>query len=510
MYLTDQQLFLSAIARNRAQHQQQAYLQSIKNDKAPRVSATERAAKRRETERKDATDEAEKIARQQAKVLRKANAESLRDQRADATVDRARLREESRVAKRAEKSRRAAERMAMRQRAAEERTAEEAEKTLATRAARELREAKRLQNQKVKRENEKKQKAERKAYYAELREQAAREWEEQVARNRESRKKDEEFFKKAAAENKAALRQQKLEMQMAKAKERLNRQIDQGKKALSKATGKEERRQARLERARQRRAEREARRAARKAEREARRKAKKEKQPKKIRPKKEKFYTAEVYATLGIPNQTGGGSDGGVSEQQLTTRAFGALAGYHRSDGWSLRSGFLYSTLYSKFERTTAQPGFRTEEGVVAIVEGADGSRREQRGSVRIPTETVTRERFYNRRTSVDLPLLAGYRLSENKFGLLIEAGPVLNLSSGGSGRLPSLVALPANYLAGRRAGLGALLNLSGEYQLGEKRSLTLGLRYHLLGGAFENPDVTGNATRYGDFSLQFGYRIKF
>jgi hypothetical protein len=162
-------------------------------------------------------------------------------------------------------------------------------------------------------------------------------------------------------------------------------------------------------------------------------------------------------------------------------------------------------------EETTTETISRT--AVIRIIQNPDGTRTEEMGTVQVPQTTIRKTRYYNQLNSIDLPILLGYRIKGNRFAMLVEAGPSLNLSSGGNAHLRNgegFRAVGGGHFLGRRTGIGFLAILSGEYKLNETSSLTGGLRMQSFGRAFENPEVTGNATQVTTLSLQIGYRIRF
>ena len=541
---------VAATQRLLAKEEKQATAARIKAareaERAAEVAAREQARRDREAERQAALlareqqKEAEAAAaaarlvgKEQAKEDRKVAAAAAKAERAaaDLRADREVLAARARKAA-AKEQRRADEAAARIEARLIAKESREAEKLAAARAkaeaqqkaerVREINSTAKVRTKEQRREEVQRAKAERKAYYAELKKQATQEWERQVAESRARRTEDANFYRTAAKENQEALKRQKAQGRVQRAKDQLARTLARQEKERTRAARKQaparstadknSRRAERRRLARARRAEREARRAARRAERDARR-AKKGKKPKKIRKKKEKFYTAEVYAGVNLSTRSGTGAGG--NEQQLEGRTYGGLVGYHRASGVSVRSGVLGTTIYSKLESVTTEAGFRSELGVVSITEAADGTRTERRGMVQIPTETTTTMRIYNRRSSVDIPLLIGYRTDAGPFGLLLEAGPLFNLSSGGTGSIVGEqgAIIPASgraYFLGRRAGVGALLNAGASYGLGEKSFLTLNLRYQMLGGQFENAEVTPAATTYGTLGVQVGYRVRF
>ena len=238
------------------------------------------------------------------------------------------------------------------------------------------------------------------------------------------------------------------------------------------------RRAARLAERAARRAERLARREARRAARLARRAARREARRLRRLNRPPAYWTAEPAVAVGLTMKSGGAG----GEKALEALAVQALVGYHRGKGLSLRSGFALSVMNSKIQEEISLPSGRAEA------------------------------RFYNQLTSIDIPLLVGYRLPNNKFNALVEAGPVFNLSSGGDAHIrmgQTFSPVGGGYFLPRRKGFGFILQASGEYRLSETGALTAGLRIQSFGGAFTNPEVGGRTTA-STISLQVGYRIRF
>lgn len=274
----------------------------------------------------------------------------------------------------------------------------------------------------------------------------------------------------------------------------------------------------RLSRKSERMALREARRAerlaARLARRDARRLARAERRRlRKLRP--QPYWTAEPMLAISLPLRSGGGSgDSGSNqdEKSLEGLTFQALAGHHRPNGLSLRSGISYSRINSKISSESTEQTTVSQTGVVTIIENPDGSRTEQIGTVQVPQTITTKVKYFNSVTSLDIPLLLGYRFKGSKYSMMVEAGPTLNLSSGGSAHLRTgdgYRSVGGNHFFSKRMGVGLLLQLSGEYQLSDKNALTAGLRIQGM-GSFEDPAVAGYQTSYSLIGVSLGYRVRF
>ncbi|MEM6771479.1 MAG: hypothetical protein AAF597_12930 [Bacteroidota bacterium] len=220
------------------------------------------------------------------------------------------------------------------------------------------------------------------------------------------------------------------------------------------------------------------------------------------------YWTAEPALALSLPLKSGGNGD----EKALEGISFQALVGHHRAKGLSIRSGLVYATINSKVSGERTETTTVTQRAVVAIIQNPDGSQTEQMGNVEVPQTTVTKTQFFNSVTSLDIPLLIGYRIPNSKYNLMIEAGPSLNLSSGGSAHLKngtSFAQVGGGHFLGRRMGMGFLANLSGEYPLNDQAAITGTLRIQSFGGGFENPAAAAQ-TNYSLIGIQVGYRFKF
>ncbi len=265
------------------------------------------------------------------------------------------------------------------------------------------------------------------------------------------------------------------------------------------------RRDLRAARRELRRAARQARRAARKARRQARREARR-----KRREENPPYWTGEPALVVSLPARSGGPSD----EKSLEAITGQILVGRHwRTNGLSLRTGIAISKINSKVSEETTTTETVSRTAVIRIIQHPDGTRTEETGTVQVQQTTTREERYYNSLSSVDFPLLLGYRLKGSRYALLLEAGPSLNISSGGDAHIRSgegFRAVSGNYFLSRRSGIGFQAVLTGEYQLTENTALIGGLRIQSFGGGFENPEVAPSATQVTTVGLQLGYRMRF
>lgn len=249
-----------------------------------------------------------------------------------------------------------------------------------------------------------------------------------------------------------------------------------------------------------------------------------EEKPKSIRKKQAAYWTLEPGIALSLTGRSisptegnPGGSQAEVNnqyEQALEAITFQGLAGYHHSTGLSLRTGLAFTRINSKVESVFTTTGTEPVETIIAIIESPNGSRSEQTGIVQVENETVTTEKYYNSITSMDIPLLIGYRFGGTKWGFTVEAGPTFNLSSGGTANLydgaGNYRTVGSEHFRSKREGQGFMANFGGAYNLSKKTMLTANLRLQGFGnGGFEEPSV-GYATRYTLIGVQLGYRVRF
>lgn len=252
-------------------------------------------------------------------------------------------------------------------------------------------------------------------------------------------------------------------------------------------------------------AAREARRAARLARRDARRKARALARANRI--KKPIYWTVEPGIALSMPL-----GPGGQNEKTLEGISLQGLAGAHRGQ-LSLRSGLVMSRVNSRVRAEATTVGTITQRAVVAIIQNPDGSQTEQFGNVELTQETKTTSTYYNSVSSTDIPLLIGYRLGGTKWGLTVEAGPTINLSSGGQAHLKTgdtFQQVGGNYFLGKRMGMGMLLNFGGGYKLSEKTTIVANFRIQSFGKGFTDPEVASSSIKYSLVGIQLGYRIRF
>ncbi|OAV44091.1 hypothetical protein A3850_006075 [Lewinella sp. 4G2] len=330
-----------------------------------------------------------------------------------------------------------------------------------------------------------------------------------------AKRTEREAIKAARLAAKAAKRAGKEEARLARLTAQRLRKEGKLAQRLARRQAANDRRAARLAAREARRSERLARRALRKADRLARREARRaarlaRREARRLRRKENPIYwTAEPAIALGLPLRSGGGND----EKSLEAITVQALAGYHRARGMSIRGGLAATVINSKVSSESTRTETTTEMAVIQIIQNPDGSRTEVTGPVQVTQTITSKTRYYNRLTSIDLPVLVGYRLQGNRYGLMIEAGPCLNLTSGGEAHVKTGDAwqqVGGGYYIGRRSGIGVLAQVTGEYQLSSNSALTAGVRLQSFGAAFEDREVTSNTTRASTISLSVGYRFKF
>jgi hypothetical protein len=325
----------------------------------------------------------------------------------------------------------------------------------------------------------------------------------QLARKgeRDLRKARNADARKARRDDQLAAREKLKAENLAK---KLASRAKRDQRRAEKQAARQARRSERLARKALRRSKRLVRRAARRAARLARREARRLR-----RQQNPPYWTVEPAVAIGLPVRSGGASE----EKPLEAITVQALVGHHRGKGFSLRGGISASTMSSKVSSQETITETISQTAVVRIIQNPDGTSTEEMGTVQVPQTTIRETRYYNQLTSIDVPLLLGYRLQNNRYGLLIEAGPSLNLSSGGNAHLRNgegFQQVGSGHFLARRKGIGFLAILTGKYRLNSTNTLIGGLRLQSFGRAFENPEVTSNATKVSTLSLQVGYRVRF
>jgi len=233
-----------------------------------------------------------------------------------------------------------------------------------------------------------------------------------------------------------------------------------------------------------------------------------------IRSKKSAYWTVEPGVALSLARNSRSGVEGPGSEDALEGISLQGLVGYHSASGLSVRTGLAMSRISSVLEAEVDRPGTRTEEVVTTLIENTNGVINEQTDLVEVAFIETTTSKFYNSVSSVDIPVLIGYRFSGNKWGLLVEAGPTFNISSGGEAHRYNgtrFAAVDGNYFRKRLKGQGYLINLGGTYRLMGNTSIALNLRYQSFGNdGFEEPELSDSSTNYRLLGVQVGYRVRF
>ncbi|MEL7160615.1 MAG: hypothetical protein AAFN92_07640 [Bacteroidota bacterium] len=238
-------------------------------------------------------------------------------------------------------------------------------------------------------------------------------------------------------------------------------------------------------------------------------------------PRQRGHWSVEPGLTLSLPQRSITASTNAPQanlNERYSTALEGisaqGLVGYHLPGGLSLRSGFIHTRINSRLDVDDRHTELVPREAVFAIIRNPDGSSKEQTGTVQVEEVTVTKATYYNHVNSLDLPLLAGYQIGGNKWGLSLEGGPVLNVLSGGSARLydgeGSFRTADGAHFRRRRPGVGWLVQASGSLRVSEAASLTAGLRWQELASDGFEKEAAGYATNYALVGLQVGYRITF
>ncbi len=146
---------------------------------------------------------------------------------------------------------------------------------------------------------------------------------------------------------------------------------------------------------------------------------------------------------------------------------------YELPVGLYFRTGLNYTRINEKFEHAFTEVENDTlVDGIQEIYIDANGDSSMVIGSVPFTRTTSYKKRTYNSLTMLDIPLIAGYRLGSEKWGLLAEAGAYFNINLQSEGN----IAAPD----------GSLLDLEDSEQdifrtnLGLSYHLGLGVDYHI------------------------------
>jgi len=187
-------------------------------------------------------------------------------------------------------------------------------------------------------------------------------------------------------------------------------------------------------------------------------------------------------------------------ERSLEALTAEVLAGYVTPSGWSLRGGLSLNRIVSAAEAKVDSTRTITVEAVTEIVIDAAGDTSFVYGEVTSVTDVDRYVRYYNRLTTVDVPLLLGKTFKKDRWRFHAEAGPVFNLRTSGSARyqLPdgefSTRADNAGLFRNRLTGVGWRGNVSAAFTL--RRGLSLNLGLHAVRQPRGGFETAGAATR--------------
>lgn len=203
-------------------------------------------------------------------------------------------------------------------------------------------------------------------------------------------------------------------------------------------------------------------------------------------------------------------------ERPLEALTLEVLLGYRSANNFTLRTGIGLTRINSvaTFSLDSLQEG--RVDGVSEIIINAAGDTTLIFGEVDGFTRTRAYYEYYNRLTTIDLPILLGKTFTRDRWSLGLEAGPVFNLRSRGSARyqLADLSFSERDAAAfafrPRLIGLGWQGNARLAYRLLPQLEVNLGLRAHRLPRTGVEEEVVGirtNYTLYGGY-LGVGWRF--
>ncbi|WP_020571347.1 hypothetical protein [Neolewinella persica] len=192
------------------------------------------------------------------------------------------------------------------------------------------------------------------------------------------------------------------------------------------------------------------------------------------------------------------------------------LAGYETGSGFSLRSGVGYTRINSVAEVTLDTTVTTIGTGITEVIINGPGDTTFITGVVERRITTTGTSRYYNRLSTIDVPILLGKTFRAGKWRFGVEAGPVLNILTSGSARYQladgsfSTRADNENLFRNRLSGLGWQGSLSANFQLLPKLDVGLGFNaYRQPKGGFE---VAGSptSTRYTLYGVRLGIKRYF
>jgi hypothetical protein len=192
------------------------------------------------------------------------------------------------------------------------------------------------------------------------------------------------------------------------------------------------------------------------------------------------------------------------------------LAGYETGSGFSLRSGLGYTRINSVAEVTLDTTITTIGSGITDIIVNGPGDTTFITGVVERRIHTTGTSRYYNRLSTIDVPILLGKTFRAGKWRFGVEAGPVLNILTSGSARYQmadgsfSTRTDNENLFRKRLSGIGWQGSLSANFQILPKLDVGLGVNaYRQPKGGFEIVGSPTN-TKYTLFGVRLGIKRYF
>lgn len=203
-------------------------------------------------------------------------------------------------------------------------------------------------------------------------------------------------------------------------------------------------------------------------------------------------------------------------ERPLSAVTGQILAGYETGSGFSLRSGLGYTRINSVAEVIVDTTITTIGTGITEVIINGPGDTTFITGVVERRIHTTGTSRYYNRLSTIDVPILLGKTFRAGKWRFGVEAGPVLNIMTNGSARYQmadgsfSTRADNENLFRKRLSGIGWQGSLSANFQVLPKLDVGLGFNaYRQPKGGFE---VAGSptSTNYTLYGVRLGIKRYF
>jgi hypothetical protein len=203
-------------------------------------------------------------------------------------------------------------------------------------------------------------------------------------------------------------------------------------------------------------------------------------------------------------------------ERPLSAVTGQILVGYESGSGFSLRSGLGYTRINSVAEVIVDTTFTTIGTGISEVIINGPGDTTFITGVVERRITTTGTTRYYNRLSTIDVPILLGKTFRAGKWRFGVEAGPVLNILNSGSARYQmadgafSTRADNENLFRNRLSGIGWQGSLSANFQVLPKLDIGLGLNaFRQPKGGFE---VAGSptSTRYTLYGVRLGIKRYF